>query len=320
MSKSVMQKSYTDTDDLHEDAKCIEASVYDKDGVICVDHPKFVLFYTYDKLSKRWVMGENSVSNEARKTTFIPSFDELISKIAELNESETRSFFEKGVKLQEETGEFAAEALKFVGRERISKKGTANTANLCEEAADMCIVSLSYTLDALKSAGCTKDDLLQAIANKLPKWENNLIKEAGEDELEGDWYPCCGMNIIDIKTSIIYTIRWIEDSEIILHDKDADFNLHITFDDIYDITKYKPFGTDDAFMEDVDLDNILDDLNHLIASNGICPSQGCRHCVISYLGFGNVCTQQLTLKRAKKLRERVIRRQEQLANTDKEEA
>jgi len=120
------------------------------------------------------------------------TFDQILQKISSLNETEERDFFEKGVKLQEETGEFAAEALKFFGREKITKQGSASKDNLSDEAADMFIVTISYILDGLKAANCPTENLISSILKKLSKWEISQTAQSAptKDDFNNNCIEC----------------------------------------------------------------------------------------------------------------------------------
>lgn len=96
-----------------------------------------------------------------------------IKHIIAINKKETKSAMEVMVKLQEETGELAAEMLKYIGKK--GSKGLNKKQirmNILEEGCDTIITVVSV----LEKFGFNDKDLSKMIIQKCQKWAENVKK------------------------------------------------------------------------------------------------------------------------------------------------
>jgi NTP pyrophosphatase (non-canonical NTP hydrolase) len=91
---------------------------------------------------------------------------QIITEISELNSIDGKTLTERGLKFNEEYGEFCAEVCKFVG---ITHK-PYDKEHLREEMSDAMQNLFSIYLDICEKTGITMDEVFEMILVKNKKW------------------------------------------------------------------------------------------------------------------------------------------------------
>jgi NTP pyrophosphatase (non-canonical NTP hydrolase) len=92
-------------------------------------------------------------------------------RVIEVSKREKKSLVSRGLKLNEEAGELAAEILKYVGEKGCNGKSRKQVlAALHLEAVDCLLMSM----DILVHTGATEKIIKKIMKKQLDKWEKNF--------------------------------------------------------------------------------------------------------------------------------------------------
>lgn len=94
------------------------------------------------------------------------------NKIKRLDDMDSLTLTDKGLKLSEETGEALAEILSFINASNKSKSAKGTPEALAEELIDVIIVAKS----AILNTGLSSEELNDIVDAKLDKWESKIRK------------------------------------------------------------------------------------------------------------------------------------------------
>ena len=94
------------------------------------------------------------------------------NKIKRLDEMDSLTLTDKGLKLSEETGEALAEILSYIDANNKSKSAKGTPEVLAEELIDVIIVAKS----AILNTGLSSEELNDIVDAKLDKWESKIRK------------------------------------------------------------------------------------------------------------------------------------------------
>lgn len=97
---------------------------------------------------------------------------DLVKSTAEIVKSEKYGIVERGLKLSEETGELAAEILKFVGFKNIDSSTSEIEQHMLLELTD-CLIMI---FDIMTYMGFTKQQIIDMSEKQVNKWLSKHIK------------------------------------------------------------------------------------------------------------------------------------------------
>ena len=121
---------------------------------------------SFNDYKKRFnLQGTMTVTN----TRMNPSMDEIVSRVYRLSEKEKKTLLQRLVKLMEESGELAEEALIATGASGSAYK-EAGKDGVQGETADAILILLSI----YQQSGGSPQDLIETLDRKSQKWESKM--------------------------------------------------------------------------------------------------------------------------------------------------